>query len=110
MSILCHGNILVRSVANVILMVTAVSPELWSQMKSEMWRLMGCLVTTGLVVTTLQAPGAQSFREQQSGGGGGGIWSSLDDSRAVIILAILLSAAAKSPSAIKTFCVAHETL
>ena len=47
---------------------------------------------------------------QESGGGGGGIWSSPDDSRAVIILAILLSAAAKSPSAIKTFCGAHETL
>ena len=57
MSILCHGNILEQSVTNVILMVSAVSPELWSQMKSEMWRLMGCLVTTGLMVTTLLHPG-----------------------------------------------------
>ena len=75
--------------------------------------MMGCLVTTGLMVTTFQAPGAQSFMEPgewRRWRSGGGIWSSLDDSRAVIILAILLTAAAKSPSAIKTFCVAHETL
>ena len=71
--------------------------------------MMSCLVTRGLVVTTFHTRGTVSHG-QESGGGGGGIWSSPDDSRAVIILAILLSAAAKSPSAIKTFCVAHETL
>ena len=101
MSILNHLNILVRSVSNVILMVTAL-PGAHSQMKTEIW---------WLGVTTFHSPGAQSFTEpEESGGGGGGIWSSLDDSRAVIILAILLSAAAKSPSAIKTFCAGHKTL
>ena len=83
-------------------------PELCSQMKSEIWTKGWW---PGVMVTTFHSPGAQSFMEpEESGGGGGGIWSSLDDSRAVIILAILLSAAAKSPSAIKTFCAGHKTL
>ena len=100
MSILINLNILVWRETKLTLMVTAVCPEL----SDEKWDLPPWLVTTGLGAGGDHIPtrgpvtyGARWRRWrrnlEQS-------WY-LQDCRAIIIL---FSAAAKSPSAIKTFC------